>query len=96
MRNSPAPRVLLSVDQPFPVAPTWTEKPGGGRGRDLALPRDWGLVPWLCWRMCRDSIEVIWGCSRALGKCVPVLVCSSWRNSAPLGERVVLGDVLVF
>lgn len=39
---------------------------------------------------------MIWGCSRALGKCVPVLIRSSWRNSAPLEERVVLGDVLVF
>lgn len=94
MRNS---LVLLSVDQPFLPPGTHMDRETWGREEERPGPsQGLGLVPWLCWRMCRASTEVIWGCSRALEECVSVLIRSSWRNSAPLEERVVLGHVLVF
>lgn len=43
----PASRALLSVDQPFSLAHTWMDRGAWEGGRDLALPRDWVLVPWL-------------------------------------------------
>lgn len=38
MRNSLALRALLAMDQPFSLAPTWTEVPGGGREEERPGP----------------------------------------------------------